>query len=208
MTHPLGVPFPAVYDFLGCNQCSPCLGWLNSNSSFRDATSQRAAELSAVYGQIIAANSTRYSKFDMYTCVPPRLARAARPRPLSPPPPHTHTPSSHYFPANARFNVDWHKFISNYTDAGGRAFDLIEPVDGFHPSQTGNMLLAEMLWEDLAANRPGWLPPVNPNNDAIRARFGDQVRLQNRARAPARGSTLSSPPRRSHPPPSSSQGGY
>ena len=65
MTHPLGVPFPAVYDFLGCNDCSPCLGWLNSNSSFRDATSQRAAQLSAVYGQIIAANSTRYSKFDM-----------------------------------------------------------------------------------------------------------------------------------------------
>jgi len=139
MTHPLGVPFPAVYDFLGCNECSPCLGWLNSNSSFRDATSQRAAELSAVYGKIIAANSTRYTRFDMY-----------------------------------EFNVDWKKFISNYTDAGGRAFDLIEPVDGFHPSQTGNMLLAEMLWEDLATNRPGWLPPVNPNNALIEARFGDQ----------------------------------
>jgi acyloxyacyl hydrolase len=142
MTHPLGVPFPAVYDFLGCNDCSPCLGWLNSNSSFRDATSQRAAELSAVYGQIIAANATRYTTFDMYT-----------------------------------FHVDWNKFISNYTDAGGRAFDLIEPVDGFHPSQTGNMLLAEMLWEDLAANKPGWLPSVNPNNAAITARFGDQVRF-------------------------------
>ncbi len=49
-----------------------------------------------------------------------------------------------------------------------------EPVDGFHPSQTGNMLLAEMLWEDLATNRPGWLPPVNPNNALIEARFGDQ----------------------------------
>ncbi len=73
--------------------------------------------------------------------------------------------------------MDWKKFISNYTDAGGRAFDLIEPVDGFHPSQTGNMLLAEMLWEDLALNKPGWLPPINPNNDAIRARFGDQVRI-------------------------------
>jgi acyloxyacyl hydrolase len=109
-THPLGVPFPAVYDFLACNDCSPCRGWLNSNSSFRDATSERAAELSAVYNQIIAANATRYTKFDMYT-----------------------------------FNVDWRLFISNYTDAGGRAFDLIEPVDGFHPSQTGNMLLAEML---------------------------------------------------------------
>jgi len=95
MTHPLGVPFPAVYDFLGCNECSPCLGWLNSNSSFRDATSQRAAELSAVYGKIIAANSTRYTRFDMY-----------------------------------EFNVDWKKFISNYTDAGGRAFDLIVRASG------------------------------------------------------------------------------
>lgn len=138
-THPLGVPFPAVYDYLACNDCSPCRGWLNSNSSFRDATSQRAAELSAVYDQIIIANSTRYSKFDMYT-----------------------------------FQVDWKKFISNYTDAGGKAFDLIEPVDGFHPSQTGNMLLAEMLWEDLASNKPAWLPTINPNNGLIQQRFGDQ----------------------------------
>jgi lysophospholipase L1-like esterase len=27
---------------------------------------------------------------------------------------------------------------------------LIEPVDGFHPSQTGNMLLAKIVWEDIA----------------------------------------------------------
>jgi len=58
--------------------------------------------------------------------------------------------------------------------AGGVAFDLIEPADGFHPSQTGNMVLAEKLWADLSTNKPDWIPKQNPNNAAIKARFGDQ----------------------------------
>ena len=164
-THPLGVPFPSVYNFLDCNGCSPCWGWLNVNSTWRDATSARAAALSAVYPQIIAANSSRYTKFDMYN-----------------------------------FNVNWPAFIADYAAAGGDPFDLIEPVDGcafawergarlpfhlltpfllpsslaVHPSQTGNMLLADILWKDLAANKPDWLPPINPNNDKIQQLFGDQ----------------------------------
>ena len=65
-THPLGVGYPNVYNYLNCNECSPCWGWLNTNSTWRDATSERAAQLSAVYPAIIAANSSRYTKFDMY----------------------------------------------------------------------------------------------------------------------------------------------
>lgn len=70
--------------------------------------------------------------------------------------------------------VDWQAFISDYVAAGGDAFDLIEPADGFHPSQTGNMVLAGKLWDDLSANKPGWIPKLNPNNAAIKARFGNQ----------------------------------
>jgi hypothetical protein len=36
------------------------------------------------------------------------------------------------------------------------------------------MVLAGKLWDNLAANRPNWLPARNPNNDKIRALFGDQ----------------------------------
>jgi len=51
---------------------------------------------------------------------------------------------------------------------------VIEPVDGFHPSQTGNYLLADVVWQDLLANKPSFLGAENPNNAAIIARFGDQ----------------------------------
>jgi hypothetical protein len=45
---------------------------------------------------------------------------------------------------------------------------------GFHPSQTGQQLLAEVIWQDLETNRPEWLPTVNPHNAEIVALFGDQ----------------------------------
>lgn len=31
-THPLGVSYSNFYDFLGCNNSNPCMGWLTSNS--------------------------------------------------------------------------------------------------------------------------------------------------------------------------------
>ncbi len=138
-THPIGVPFPSVYDFLTCSNANPCFGWLNSNATWRDRTSARAAALSSVYDTIIAQYASRYA-FDMY-----------------------------------RVQMDWVAFIEDYVAKGGDAFDLIEPVDGFHPSQTGNWVLAEAVWTDLIKNRPDFLPPVNPNNAAIAARFGENL---------------------------------
>jgi len=49
-----------------------------------------------------------------------------------------------------------------------------EPVDGFHPSQTGQQLLADIIWTDLQTNRPQWLPSTNPFNSDIVTLFGDQ----------------------------------
>ncbi len=56
-----------------------------------------------------------------------------------------------------------------FLSQGGKASDLIEPSDGFHPSQLGNALLAEYIWN--ATVDAGIIPPPNPNNDKIRARF-------------------------------------
>ena len=67
---------------------------------------------------------------------------------------------------------NWDTYVSQYVAQGGRARDLIEPVDGFHPSQTGNQLMAKAVWEYLEANHPEALGGVNAQNAAIRAKFG------------------------------------
>lgn len=45
----VGPPFtyPQMYDYLSCLQISPCNGWLTSNATLRDLTTQRAVDLSA-----------------------------------------------------------------------------------------------------------------------------------------------------------------
>ncbi len=62
--HPVGTDYNTLYDFLNCVHNSPCWGWMNSNSTVRDFTSSRAAELSAIYPEIIATQS--YNNFKMY----------------------------------------------------------------------------------------------------------------------------------------------
>lgn len=69
---------------------------------------------------------------------------------------------------------DFGEIISDWVKAGGQAKDLIEPTDGFHPSQTANELLAEYLWNYLVANVTDAIGDVNPNNAQITQLFGDQ----------------------------------
>ncbi len=64
-THPIGVGYPAFYDFLAGNGASPCRGWMTSNESLRNATSARAAALMATYDTIMAQNATSF-RFGMY----------------------------------------------------------------------------------------------------------------------------------------------
>lgn len=59
----------------------------------------------------------------------------------------------------------WHK-------RGGETWQLIEPVDGFHPNQLANALTTEFLWT--IYEKLNILPPVNPNNAMIEKLFGDQ----------------------------------
>jgi acyloxyacyl hydrolase len=51
---------------------------------------------------------------------------------------------------------------------------LIEPVDGFHPSHDGHKMFAEFMWKYLVEKHGDWLGPVNPNNQNIINRFGNQ----------------------------------
>ena len=169
--HPIGMPYPAVYEFLSCNTCNPCWGWLNTNETWRNATSQRAADLTAVYDAIIATNSSRYTAFDVRAagvCACACLQHGPIARSLFFFPPLLALAQMYHL------QVDWQKFITDYEAAGGDGFDLIEPADGFHESQTGSMVLAAKLWDDLATNRPAWIPKRNPNNGNIAAMFGDQ----------------------------------
>lgn len=72
-------------------------------------------------------------------------------------------------------NPDWEMYFSVWENVFGHDdADLIEPVDGFHPSQTGNMLLAESLWKNLVQLYPQAVGPINPHNDEIDLLFGDQ----------------------------------
>lgn len=49
LTHPLEVTYATVYDFLNCLRISPCWGWLNTNNTIRNFTTERARNLSKVY---------------------------------------------------------------------------------------------------------------------------------------------------------------
>jgi lysophospholipase L1-like esterase len=55
--HPIGATYPEVYDYLTCNQCNPCNGWLTSNATFRNVTTAWAQSLNEVQRQV-AANAS------------------------------------------------------------------------------------------------------------------------------------------------------
>ena len=62
--------------------------------------------------------------------------------------------------------TDWADAI---TQAPEPHWKLIEPVDGFHPSQLGNALIAK--WMNNKTKSLGLAPMVNPNNAAIKMKF-------------------------------------
>jgi acyloxyacyl hydrolase len=66
------------------------------------------------------------------------------------------------------------QILTAYQQAGGSAASLIEPVDGFHPGQIFNALVADWYWNALQTNQAEWFGPVNPNNAFITQLFGDQ----------------------------------
>jgi len=141
-THPIGythndVTYADFYTYMNCLQISPCQGWMNTNATMRNLTTERANELNAVYDMIIANNT--FKNFDM-----------------------------HYFP------LLFNEVINVWTKEGHSVYELIEPVDGFHPSQYSEALLAQLQWENYLANFTELVPLVNPYNSIIAQLFGDQ----------------------------------
>ena len=66
--HPVGelrgdLTYENVFNFLNCLQISPCFGWLNSNETIRNETSERAAQLSEVLKFV--AKTTKFENFDV-----------------------------------------------------------------------------------------------------------------------------------------------
>lgn len=68
--HPIGggVTYTDLYNFLNCVYANPCWGWLNSNTSIRDATTAHAMTLNQQYRAIISETNhgrSKYKNFDL-----------------------------------------------------------------------------------------------------------------------------------------------
>ena len=66
--HPVGelrgdLTYENLFNFLNCLQISPCFGWLNSNATIRNETSERAARLSEVLKFV--AKTTKFENLDV-----------------------------------------------------------------------------------------------------------------------------------------------
>uniref|UniRef100_A0A8C3TKW0 Acyloxyacyl hydrolase n=1 Tax=Chelydra serpentina TaxID=8475 RepID=A0A8C3TKW0_CHESE len=141
--HPLGqlnkdITYEQVYSFLSCLQISPCNGWMSSNETLRNLTSERALQLSNVLKDI--ARSEMFANFDVFYMDFP-LGKIAD---------------------------EWHKL-------GGESWQLIEPADGFHPSQVKKKSLgARIIWQKALSEWPHVLGKENPFNSQIEDVFKDQ----------------------------------
>ena len=78
-------------------------------------------------------------------------------------------------------NFDWDymdfpadQIFDAWTEEGEDPVLLIEPVDGFHPSQIFHALMADWYWQQINATHPDWLGSVNPYNSQIEQIFGNQ----------------------------------
>ena len=69
------------------------------------------------------------------------------------------------------YSPDWVHMFAEYGRAGFEVKNLIEPSDGFHPSQTGNALFAQQFWKFLEDEHPDAIGPINPHNAEIDAMF-------------------------------------
>ena len=69
------------------------------------------------------------------------------------------------------FAAPYDEIFGGYVKAGYKGIDLIERVDGFHPSQAGNAAFAISFWKWLAESHPEAIGQVNPHNAEIDALF-------------------------------------
>ncbi len=65
------------------------------------------------------------------------------------------------------------EMIAEWEKEGHQPWELVEPVDGFHPGQAGQALDAKISF-NMFSKMEGILPKPNPFNDKIKEKFGDQ----------------------------------
>ncbi|KAM7322654.1 hypothetical protein ACRRTK_018159 [Alexandromys fortis] len=68
----------------------------------------------------------------------------------------------------------FHEIIEEWRRRGGQPWQLIEPVDGFHPNEVASLLLADRVWKKIQSQWPQILGKENPFNSQIEKVFGDQ----------------------------------
>ncbi len=136
-THPLGVTYAGLYQFLTDIKKNPCNTWLTSNEETRNLASARARELSNVLKEI--AETRKYQNFEMIY-----------------------------------MDLPMEKVLKSWKAKGNKLSDLIETVDGFHPSHTCHRELFKTVWEKLENSHPSFIGPVNSHNETIVEMFQDQ----------------------------------
>ncbi|XP_041501651.1 acyloxyacyl hydrolase [Microtus oregoni] len=68
----------------------------------------------------------------------------------------------------------FHEIIEEWRKRGGQPWQLIEPVDGFHPNEVASLLLADRVWKKIQSQWPQILGKENSFNSQIEEVFGDQ----------------------------------
>ncbi|XP_066441562.1 acyloxyacyl hydrolase [Eleutherodactylus coqui] len=68
----------------------------------------------------------------------------------------------------------YQKVSAKWEHLGGNQWDLLEPVDGFHPNQVASAIGAVLIWEEIIQKQPHIFGKQNPFNEEIIRRFGDQ----------------------------------
>ncbi|XP_060079937.1 acyloxyacyl hydrolase-like [Ylistrum balloti] len=68
--HPIGslrndVTYSNFYDYFNCLEISPCVGWMNTNETIRNMTTERAMQLSNVLKEVAQTQADKYSNFKL-----------------------------------------------------------------------------------------------------------------------------------------------
>ncbi|XP_060161394.1 acyloxyacyl hydrolase isoform X4 [Globicephala melas] len=71
-------------------------------------------------------------------------------------------------------DFDFQEITEEWQKSGGQPWQLIEPVDGFHPNEVALQLLADRFWKKVQLQCPQVLGKENPFNPQIEQVFGDQ----------------------------------
>ncbi|CAK7307049.1 acyloxyacyl hydrolase isoform X1 [Vulpes vulpes] len=71
-------------------------------------------------------------------------------------------------------DFDFQEVTEEWQKRGGQPWQLIEPVDGFHPNEVALLLLADRFWKKVQLQWPQVLGKENPFNPQIEQVFGDQ----------------------------------